>query len=167
MLLTCSGYKDLGDHPPNLADFGSAVCALPSARTFPTRADVQARGLRVTTWPYRAPEIRYGDVAFGPPVDTWSIGCTALEVLLGKSWARGEERHLSSTYVKYFGGPALVKVFQHQPLFDLKDHAGDKSQQLVATCSNLDSRKAGAQRAIRAGPSRTPNLRGYFSAPLV
>ena len=106
----------MGGHTLKLADFGSAVCALPSARTFPARDNVQAaRGVGVTTWPYRAPEIRYGDVAFGCAVDTWSIGCTAWEVLHGKSWARGEERQLSSTYVKYFGGPAIVNVFQHKP----------------------------------------------------
>ena len=105
----------MGGHTLKLADFGSAVCALPSARTFPARDQVQAWALGVTTWPYRAPEIRYGDVAFWCAVDTGSIGCRALEVLHGKPWARGEERQLSSTYVKYFGGPAIVNVFQHKP----------------------------------------------------
>ena len=165
VMITCSADKELGGHQLKLADFGSAVCALPSARTFPTRADVQARGLRVTTWPYRAPEIRYGDVAFGPPVDTWSIGCTALEVLLGKSWARGEERHLSSTYVKYFGGPALVKIFQHQPLFDLKDHAGEKTSNLWQNASISIAAKRALSAPFALDPAERPTCEDIYRLP--
>ena len=49
VLIACLAEKDLGGHTLKLADFASAVCALPSARIFPSRADVQARGLHVTT----------------------------------------------------------------------------------------------------------------------
>ena len=128
LLLPSPADTDLCGHQLKLADFGSALCAFVGARTSETRADVQARGIRVSTWSYRAPEISYGDAAFGHAVDTWSIGCTAWEVLHGKPWARDKEQQLVSTYVAYFGGHALGEVFQHHPLFRLQGHIGVKTK---------------------------------------
>ena len=110
------------------------------------RTDVQTRGIRVSTWPYRAPETSYGDAAFGHAVDTWSIGCTAWEVLHGKRWAPEKEQQLVSTHAAYFGGHALGKVFQHHPLFSLQDHNGAKTQSVweIATMSPAAKRALAA-----------------------
>ena len=107
LLMPSAADTDLGGYQLELSDFGSAVTALLGARRFQTRADAEAVSRGTTTWPYRAPEICYRDVAFGPAADTWSIGVTAWEVLHGTSWA---SEQLVPTYVQYFGGPGLAKV---------------------------------------------------------
>ena len=155
MLLPSPADTDLCGHQLKLADFGNALCALAGARTFKTRTDVQTRGIRVTSWPYRAPEISYGDAAFGHAVDTWSIGCIAWEVLHGKQWARGKEKQLVSTYVAYFGGHALGEVFQHHPLFSLQDHNGVKTRNFW----EISTMSPAAKRALAAPFVLDPSAR--------
>jgi len=36
-----------------------------------------------TRW-YRAPELLVGDTQYGPPVDTWAIGCVYAELMTGQ-----------------------------------------------------------------------------------
>ena len=36
-----------------------------------------------TRW-YRSPELLVGDTQYGPPVDTWAIGCVYAELLTGQ-----------------------------------------------------------------------------------
>ena len=107
-------------------------------RTFPVRADIKKHGLRYTTWPYRAPEICYGDAAFGCPADVWSIGVSAWEALHGSRWVRcSEEKQLQQTYTKFFGGAAVSQVFQHHPLYEPTHHKESKTCEFWQTSISL------------------------------
>ena len=65
-----------------LADFGLArSCALENAKTLTNRV--------ITLW-YRPPELLLGARAYGPAVDTWSVGCIFAELLLGKPILQGK-----------------------------------------------------------------------------
>ena len=60
--------KQLSDglYAVKVADLGSAVEANPSARLPMDKAEIEKTGIRCQTLFYRAPEILFGDAAFGP-----------------------------------------------------------------------------------------------------
>lgn len=63
--------------PAALSDFGTAHHPLLSRSTEPPASKI----LDIGTGPYRAPEVLFGDGAYGPPVDMWSLGVVISEAL--------------------------------------------------------------------------------------
>nr|CDS29992.1 cyclin dependent kinase 1 [Hymenolepis microstoma] len=57
------------------------LCDFGFARTL-TGPDDRYTDYVATRW-YRAPELLVGDTQYGPPVDTWAIGCVVAEMLTG------------------------------------------------------------------------------------
>ena len=58
-----------------IADFGQSVCLEPGCR-------IQQKG-KVTTWPYRAPEVALG-LQYGREADVWALGVLARELATGR-----------------------------------------------------------------------------------
>lgn len=69
--------------PPQVCDFGLARLYGGSSPARPYTPTV------VTLW-YRAPELLLGAKRYGPPIDTWSMGCIMAELLQGRPLFRGE-----------------------------------------------------------------------------
>ena len=46
--------------------------------------------INLCTLPYRPPEIIFGDRGFGNEIDSWSLGCVALEALQGEVLIKSE-----------------------------------------------------------------------------
>ena len=72
---------------------------------------------------------------------------------------------MSSAYVKYFGGPALVTVFQHQQLFDLKDHAGEKTSNLWQNASISIAAKRALSAPFALDPAERPTCEDISRLP--
>ena len=66
---------------------GSAVEANPSSRLPIEKAEIEKTGIQCQTLFYRAPEILFGDAAFGRAVDAWSLGALVAELSGAISWA--------------------------------------------------------------------------------
>jgi len=56
------------------------VEAIAADREEPSRRQVEKEGIQMQTLPYRAPEVIFGDVNFGLPVDVWSVGIVFCEL---------------------------------------------------------------------------------------
>jgi hypothetical protein len=76
-----------------------------SCRPAESKSSLGNKGIQVTTLWYRAPELLYGDVRYGRPIDAFSLGMVMLEVA-------GAAFHKQSTEAKYrtalfdqFGAP--------------------------------------------------------------
>lgn len=65
------------DGPAFLSDFGTAWHPELSAHGEPPAEKI----LDIGTGPYRAPEVLFGDKAYGPPVDMWGLGVMLAETL--------------------------------------------------------------------------------------
>ena len=63
------------DGPAYLSDFGTAWHPAMSVATEPADGKI----LDIGTGPYRAPEVLFGDKAYGPPVDMWGAGAMLAE----------------------------------------------------------------------------------------
>ena len=58
--------------------------------------------------------------------------------------------------MQYFGAPALVKNFQHLPLFDLKDHAGENASNLWRNASISIAAKRALSAPFVLDPAERP-----------
>ncbi|PTB64892.1 serine/threonine protein kinase, CMGC group [Trichoderma citrinoviride] len=63
--------------PAYLSDFGTAWHPTLSATTEPPDNKI----LDIGTGPYRAPEVLFGNKAYGPPVDMWALGTVLAECI--------------------------------------------------------------------------------------
>ena len=102
-----------------LADLGSAVVDRVESRPQVARQDViKAGALAVTTWPSRAPEVHFGDLAFGFPIDCFAAGVVAWECMNFPDQLLGEsEDLLGAAYSKIYGRTTLARHFSSLPLW--------------------------------------------------
>ncbi len=77
-----------------LADLGCLEPGDPTQRVIPTREQVAANGVGVTTVHYRAPEVALGDSRFSYPADCWSLGCVLAEIVKREPLFNGWEGEL-------------------------------------------------------------------------
>ena len=78
--------------PVCISDLGSAIPGHPEHRPLARDSRIRVHGLEAGTLWYRAPEILLGQAAFSYPVDVWSVGCMAAEMLLKKPLFRGQSQ---------------------------------------------------------------------------
>ena len=98
-----------------IIDVGSALVNLPTYR----RKDKECKdGLQFycTLW-YRAPELILGDITFGMPIDVWSCGCIAYELLIGKVTAASSTALCLVEIISLCGSPddATLAYFARLP----------------------------------------------------
>ncbi|KAA0169386.1 hypothetical protein FNF28_02166 [Cafeteria roenbergensis] len=86
------------DNTLKLADFGLTRLAEPAGSA--TRGRMTAEV--ITLW-YRPPELLLGATAYGAEVDTWSVGCIMLELLLGKPAFSTRSNSAPETLGRIFG----------------------------------------------------------------
>lgn len=67
-----------------ISDFGMATLVEQEEKGKDGDAQDRARSIQVVTRAYRAPELFFGDHAYGFGVDMWSVGCIFAEMLLGR-----------------------------------------------------------------------------------
>ncbi len=105
-----------------VADLGSAVEANPSSRLPIEKAEIEKTGIQCQTLFYRAPEILFGDAAFGRAVDAWSLGALVAELSGARFWepASGHQPAEVGCYMRAFkrlgtpSGPELTGL-SHWP----------------------------------------------------
>jgi len=68
-----------------VADLGTAAVSAPQARTRIPLSKMRAdKGLGVCTAEYRSTDVWLGNQDYGPSLDSWSLGCLAAELCIGK-----------------------------------------------------------------------------------
>lgn len=74
-----------------ISDFGMATLVEQKQDKDDKASDAKdrARSIQVVTRAYRAPELFFGDAAYGFGVDMWSVGCVFAEMLLGRVFCDG------------------------------------------------------------------------------
>ena len=113
-----------------LADLGSCVVADPARRP-DVRVEhatgnsickaLRTRGLQITTLPYRAPEVVFGDECFGTAVDVWALGSVMLRLTGCSDFCHADsEVGLRESWFRQLGTPigddlACLSAFQWYP----------------------------------------------------
>ena len=100
-----------------ICDFGSAVAI--SCREAYDPETVRKHGLRQTTLAYRAPEVLWGDTAWGTAADIWAWGCLFAEMLTGERLFSMQFQcpvHMAMLVLNLLGSDS-AKALQGLPLF--------------------------------------------------
>ena len=105
-----------------LSDLGSCVCVdhqrrphIPQCAVLKNEVENFRRAMRlITTMPYRAPEIVFGDLLFGPPIDLWALGIMMYHlagITFTYAFARDEdEPKLVAAWCVQLGAPAASEL---------------------------------------------------------
>ncbi len=156
--------------PLYLSDFGTAWHPELSAASEPPDRKI----LDIGTGPYRAPEVLFGDKAYGPPVDMWGAGtmlaecCRRLPKPLFESRAAHEDGNqlgLILSIFKTLGTPTpetwpeaasfktppfeMYRMFPPRPWDEILPDVDPSFRSLVADLVRYDSKRASAQQVSR------------------
>ncbi len=89
-----------------IGDLGNAVLGSPKQRPLSKEQRIREVGVQECTLWYRAPEILLGMAAFSYPIDVWSVGCVAAEMLLRKPLFPGDSQvDMTRRIFQVFGKP--------------------------------------------------------------
>lgn len=160
------------DGPAYLSDFGTAWHPDLSAASEPASAKI----LDIGTGPYRAPEVLFGDKAYGPPVDMWAVGCMLAECVrrpprpLFESRAvheDGNQLGLILSIFKTIGTPTretwpeaasfrtppfdIYRVFDGQPWEEILSEVDEGWRDMVTALVRYDSKRMTAEQ-VRTRP---------------
>jgi serine/threonine protein kinase len=104
-----------------IGDLGCAILDLPETRLVHNRASaVELKGMQLVKWPYRAPELTYGDWNYGNRIDIWAVGANCYEVANGRRLFNfPQEGDLREQWPACFEHEALRNAFGHLPCFSL------------------------------------------------
>lgn len=151
------------DGPACISDFGTAWHPTLSPPSEPPSAKI----LDVGTGPYRAPEVLFGDGAYGTGVDMWALGVMLAEAL-GRPLFESRPTHedgnqlgLILSIFKTLGTPTretwpeaqgfkvtpfeLWTVFPVRPWEELLPDVGEEWRELVAALVRFDGSRATAE----------------------
>lgn len=151
--------------PAYLADFGTAWHPHLSAHSEPAAAKI----LDIGSGPYRAPEVLFGNKAYGPPVDMWGLGVVLAEALASPPRPPFESRPVDEdgnqlglilSIFKTLGTPTpetwpearhftvspfeLWTVFPHRSWAEILPDADSLFRDLVAALVRYDGQRASA-----------------------
>lgn len=154
------------DGPAYLSDFGTAWHPELSATTEPADAKI----LDIGTGPYRAPEVLFGNKAYGTAVDMWGAGCMLAECVrrppktLFESRAAHEDGNqlgLILSIFKTIGTPTreswpeaasfrtppfdIYRVFEGRPWEEIMDGVDDSWRGMVKEMVKYDSGRMTAE----------------------
>lgn len=68
-----------------------------------------------TRW-YRSPELLVGDTQYGPPVDTWAIGCVYAELMTGQPLWPGRSDVDQLYLIRKTLGKQLLCIWAHRTI---------------------------------------------------
>lgn len=154
-----------GGSAVSIADFGTAWHPDLSSTSEPASAKI----LDIGTGPYRAPEVLFGDHAYGPPVDMWATGVMLAEMIghplfeSRPTHEDGNQLGLILSIFKTLGTPTretwpeakafkvtpfeLWTVFPRRPWGELLPDVGPEWTELIAALVRFDGSRATAEDA--------------------
>lgn len=77
---------------------------------------------------YRAPEVCFGDVDYGDPAESWSLGCVLTELLKGDRFIVATSNEDNQDELCRIFGTAKCEVFRDLPLFRQQNKATERQQ---------------------------------------